>query len=45
MKADPGAGRHETALSVRWDDMKVRFHVVLRARDAGGDGTDGSWFN
>jgi hypothetical protein len=23
MKVDPGAERHETGLSVRWDDMKV----------------------
>jgi hypothetical protein len=45
MKVDPGAERHETGLSVRWDDMKVGFHVVPRGRDAGGGGTDGSWGN
>jgi hypothetical protein len=45
MAPDPDAERHETGLSVRWDDMKVGFHVVPRARDAGGGGTDGSWCN
>jgi len=42
MLADSGAERHETGLSVRWGDMKVGFHVVPRARDAGGGGADGS---
>jgi hypothetical protein len=42
MLADSGAERHETGLSVRWGDMKVVFHVVPRARDADGGGTDGS---
>jgi hypothetical protein len=42
MKAAPGAERHEIGLSVRQDDMKVGFHIVPRARDAGGGGTDGS---
>src|ERR1700677_4041344 len=45
MAPDPGAERHETGLSVRWDDMKVGFHGVSRGRDAGGGGTDGSWGN
>jgi hypothetical protein len=45
MKADLGAERHETGLSVRWDDMKAGFHVAPRARDASDGGTDGSWRN
>jgi hypothetical protein len=42
MLPGPGAERHEIGLSVRWDDMKVRFHVVPRGRNAGGGDTDGS---
>jgi hypothetical protein len=42
MLAGSGAERHETGLSVRWGDMKVGFHVVPGARDAGGGDTDGS---